>query len=191
MPSTTISNALYFLRSFSFGMATAYVWGSDRDIGKSVHWKTRLHCGLVNEIPIAAYELSAQTVERVLQAVGEDRRRQALRHAVMDSTEGLADADKGRPDWEIQPAVEIEAADQWLRGGNLRQPELLIYGTDQVAEWFVVTARAIAHFIIGHQFAAIPDGSRTAFHADAAINSVGNQGTGGKRDQNNEGAESR
>jgi phenylacetate-CoA ligase len=56
------------------GMATAFVWGSERDVGKSVHWRTRLHYRLANEIPIAAYELSARTVEDVLAVVRSHRR---------------------------------------------------------------------------------------------------------------------
>jgi len=55
------------------GMPTIFVWGAERDIGKSVPWRIRLHHALVNEFPVAGYNLTSQTVERVVQLIRKRR----------------------------------------------------------------------------------------------------------------------
>ncbi len=51
------------------GMATVIVWGSERDIGRDVPWKVRLHYALSRQLLIDGYNLTAQTAERAVEAI--------------------------------------------------------------------------------------------------------------------------
>jgi len=48
------------------GMGTLCIWGSERDIGKTVHWKIRLHNTLLRQYMVDGYRLSDDTVDRLL-----------------------------------------------------------------------------------------------------------------------------
>lgn len=58
---------------WSPGMPTAFVWGAERDIGKTVPLRQQLHSAAANEFPVAAYELTPKTVERVVSLVRQHR----------------------------------------------------------------------------------------------------------------------
>lgn len=51
------------------GMATVIVWGSERDIGRDVPWKTRMHYALSRQVLLDGYHLTAQTAERAVDAI--------------------------------------------------------------------------------------------------------------------------
>ena len=48
------------------GMATIIVWGSDRDIGKSTPWRTRVYVELCRDFVVDGYGLTPQTTQHVL-----------------------------------------------------------------------------------------------------------------------------
>ncbi len=48
------------------GMGTLCIWGSERDIGKTVPWKIRLHNTLLRQYMVDGYRLSDDTVDRLL-----------------------------------------------------------------------------------------------------------------------------
>jgi phenylacetate-CoA ligase len=48
------------------GMSTIIVWGSDRDIGKTTGWRTRVYLELCRDHLVDGYHLTPLTVERVL-----------------------------------------------------------------------------------------------------------------------------
>ncbi|HSW50230.1 MAG TPA: hypothetical protein VLH09_08650, partial [Bryobacteraceae bacterium] len=52
------------------GMPTICVWGSERDIGRQVSLRIRLHHRLLNELPVDGYNLTPQTAARVCDLVG-------------------------------------------------------------------------------------------------------------------------
>ncbi len=54
---------------WKLGMPTVCVWGSERDIGRSVSLRTRLHHRLLNNFPIDGYNLTPETARRVCQIV--------------------------------------------------------------------------------------------------------------------------
>ena len=54
---------------WELGMAAICVWGSERDIGKEVHWKNRLNGWLLNDFMVDGYHLSQATVDRVLDLI--------------------------------------------------------------------------------------------------------------------------
>jgi phenylacetate-CoA ligase len=51
------------------GMATVIVWGSERDIGRDVPFKTRLHYALARQVLLDGYHLTADTARRAADAV--------------------------------------------------------------------------------------------------------------------------
>lgn len=51
------------------GMATIVVWGAERDIGRSLSLRARLHHLLVRDLLVAGYSLSAETVAEVRRAI--------------------------------------------------------------------------------------------------------------------------
>lgn len=51
------------------GMATVIVWGSERDIGRDVPWKTRMHYALTRQVLLDGYHLTAHTAERAVDAI--------------------------------------------------------------------------------------------------------------------------
>lgn len=51
------------------GMATVIVWGSERDIGRSVPWKTRLHYALARQVLLDGYHLTEQTARAAVHAI--------------------------------------------------------------------------------------------------------------------------
>ena len=55
------------------GMPTVIVWGSERDIGKTIGWRTRLYLDLRRDYLVAGYQLTPLTVERVLALVRRER----------------------------------------------------------------------------------------------------------------------
>jgi phenylacetate-CoA ligase len=55
------------------GMATVIVWGSERDIGKTVGWRTRLYLELCRDHVVDGYQLTPHTVERVLTLIRRER----------------------------------------------------------------------------------------------------------------------
>jgi phenylacetate-coenzyme A ligase PaaK-like adenylate-forming protein len=55
------------------GMATVVVWGSERDIGKTTKWRTRLHLDLCRTHLVEGYRLTPQTVERVLTLIKQEQ----------------------------------------------------------------------------------------------------------------------
>jgi phenylacetate-CoA ligase len=64
--------ARYFVRlkmGWRPGMPTVIVWGSERDIGKTTSWRTRLYLHLCRDYLVHGYRLSPLTVERVLALV--------------------------------------------------------------------------------------------------------------------------
>jgi phenylacetate-CoA ligase len=48
------------------GMATIIVWGSDRDIGKSTPWRTKVYLDLCRDYTVDGYRLTPETTQRVL-----------------------------------------------------------------------------------------------------------------------------
>jgi phenylacetate-CoA ligase len=52
------------------GMATIIVWGSDRDIGKSTPWRTRVYLDLCRDYTVDGYRLTSETTQRVLGLIG-------------------------------------------------------------------------------------------------------------------------
>jgi len=48
------------------GMATVIVWGSERDIMRSLHWKRRLGSRLLRQFLVGGYKLDRKTVETVV-----------------------------------------------------------------------------------------------------------------------------
>ena len=55
------------------GMRTVIVWGSERDIGKTTSWRTRLYLELCRDHFVDGYQLTPQTVARVLELVRGER----------------------------------------------------------------------------------------------------------------------
>ncbi len=55
------------------GMATVVVWGSERDIGKTTAWRTRLYLDLCRTHLVEGYRLTPQTVERVLTLIKQEQ----------------------------------------------------------------------------------------------------------------------
>lgn len=51
------------------GMATVIVWGAERDIGRNVPWKTRMHYALSRQVLLDGYHLTARTAERAVDAI--------------------------------------------------------------------------------------------------------------------------
>ena len=51
-------------------MATVIVWGSERDIGRDVHWKIRMHYALTRQVLLDGYHLTAETARRAVAAIG-------------------------------------------------------------------------------------------------------------------------
>jgi phenylacetate-CoA ligase len=63
------SAARYYTRlrmGWQPGMSTVIVWGSERDIGKSTGWRTRLYLELRRERLVDGYRLTPQTAHRVI-----------------------------------------------------------------------------------------------------------------------------
>jgi phenylacetate-CoA ligase len=68
--------ARYFTRlqmGWRPGMPTIVVWGSQRDIGKTTGWRTRLYLELSRDYLVAGYELTPLTVQRVLSLIRRER----------------------------------------------------------------------------------------------------------------------
>jgi phenylacetate-coenzyme A ligase PaaK-like adenylate-forming protein len=55
------------------GMPTIIVWGSERDIGKTTAWRTRLYLELCRDHLVDGYRLTPITVERVLRLLRSER----------------------------------------------------------------------------------------------------------------------
>jgi phenylacetate-CoA ligase len=55
------------------GMPTIIVWGSERDIGKTIAWRTRLYLELCRDYLVDGYQLTPMTVERVLRLFRSER----------------------------------------------------------------------------------------------------------------------
>lgn len=55
------------------GMATVILWGSERDIGKTTGWRTRLYLQFCRDHLVDGYHLSPLTVERVLTLIRRER----------------------------------------------------------------------------------------------------------------------
>jgi len=55
------------------GMPTVIVWGSERDIGKTTAWRTRLYLELCRDYVVDGYHLSPRTVERVLTLIRREK----------------------------------------------------------------------------------------------------------------------
>lgn len=55
------------------GMATVIVWGSDRDIGKSIPWRTKVYLELCRDYVVDGYRLTSETTDRVLALVRRHR----------------------------------------------------------------------------------------------------------------------
>jgi phenylacetate-CoA ligase len=51
------------------GMATVIIWGSERDIGRSQHWKTRIGNRILRRFLVDGYNLNQQTVDQVVRLV--------------------------------------------------------------------------------------------------------------------------
>lgn len=57
---------------WKLGMPTICVWGSDRDLGREVSLRLRLHARLLNEFAVDGYSLTLHTAERVWDLVGRN-----------------------------------------------------------------------------------------------------------------------
>lgn len=51
------------------GMTTVIVWGSERDIGRDVPWKVRMHYALTRQVLLDGYHLTADTARRAVDAI--------------------------------------------------------------------------------------------------------------------------
>lgn len=55
------------------GMPTIIVWGSERDIGKTTAWRTRIYLELCRDHLVDGYQLTPVTVDRVLSLLRRER----------------------------------------------------------------------------------------------------------------------
>lgn len=76
MQRAVLAGNIYTRRRMGWqpGMATIIVWGSERDIGRQTGtWRSRLLLRLLREHLVDGYQLTQQTVERVLKLVRSER----------------------------------------------------------------------------------------------------------------------
>jgi phenylacetate-CoA ligase len=94
------------------GMATIIVWGSDRDIGKSTPWRTRLYLDLCRDYTVDGYRLTPETTQRVL---GLIRRHQPV--AISGFTSMLEYV--AREVLETKPSLESGSVKTAWNGGEM------------------------------------------------------------------------
>jgi phenylacetate-CoA ligase len=75
MERSTMAQATYtrIRTGWRAGMATVIVWGSERDIGSSTHWRTRLNNKLLRDYLVDGYNLTEQTMHRTLHLIRRHR----------------------------------------------------------------------------------------------------------------------